>query len=282
MFHLIGISTDYDDNWIKHYSIDDKPIIERYLYSLYWSTVTLLTVGYGDIVPQNAIEITFTLITVLCGCIVFGYNLNKIASIFQEMNKEKKNIQEKMDKINKFMEVKRINPDVQMRIQAYIKFVHEHQSQQLNKELLEIFDSLSEPLKEELYLQSYGETLRNYSLFADNFSESFLQSLVHHIKEEDYMTNEIIFKENDHDNHNLYFVISGKIQIFHLLNENQNPIVLSKKKKKTLLENMHLSEASITNILQKLQITLKFLKFLVTNLLKFLKSFLKILKNSAN
>ena len=31
----------------------------RYLYSLYWSLTTLTTVGYGDVIPHNELEIAY-------------------------------------------------------------------------------------------------------------------------------------------------------------------------------------------------------------------------------
>ncbi len=191
----------------------------------------MMTVGYGDIVPQNSLEMAFTLITVLFGCIVFGYNLNKIGNIFQEMNKERKKVQEKLNKLNKFMESKHMNSNLQMRIRAYLKFIWANQNEKLNKELLNIIDDLSDTLKDEFYLYGYGKILRNYSLFSDNFSENFLSSLLRNIEEETFMKNEIIFRENEPVNQNLYFIISGEIEVFHSLNQ-ENPRSFKKLREK--------------------------------------------------
>ena len=222
IFHLIALNSNENENWLTHYSLEKKSAIEQYLYSLYWSTITMMTVGYGDIVPQNSSEMAFALFTVLCGCIVFGYNLNRIGNIFHEMNKGKKKMQEKLTKINKFMESKHMNSNLQMRIRAYLKFIWANQNEKLNKELLNIIDDLSDTLKEEFYLHGYGNILRNHSLFSDNFSENFLSSLLRNIEEETYMKDEIIFRENEPINHNLYFIISGEIEVFHSINR-ENP-----------------------------------------------------------
>jgi hypothetical protein len=47
--------------------------INRYIYSIYFSSTTMLTVGYGDLLPSNVQEIAVVLIMQLFGIVMIGY-----------------------------------------------------------------------------------------------------------------------------------------------------------------------------------------------------------------
>lgn len=38
-------------NWIEDADIIDTSVIEIYISALYWAVTTVITVGYGDILP---------------------------------------------------------------------------------------------------------------------------------------------------------------------------------------------------------------------------------------
>ena len=232
IFRFMANNSEYAKNWVHVYGINDKSLEDQYLYSLYWSTVTMMTVGYGDIVAQNPSEMFFSVIAILVGCIIVGYNISKIGNIFQDMNKEEKKIQDNINKLNQFMKAKRINNNLQMRIRAYLKFLSEKQHEKLNNDLLKIIDTLSDSLKEELYLQGYGDIIRNYNLFSNNFSYECLSTLIRYMKEETFMKNDVILTENENNKKNLYFIILGEIEIFRTVSDNSPSIILKKLKEK--------------------------------------------------
>ena len=84
-------------------------------------TVTMITVGYGDITPTNNIETVVNIISMMIACGVFGYSFNAIGTIIQDFNKEEDDIKRKLYVINKFMERKNINNDLKSMVRYQIK-----------------------------------------------------------------------------------------------------------------------------------------------------------------
>ena len=91
-WHLLGkIEYEiYNDqkSWLVHYQYYESPWLDRYFVSLYWSVITTLTVGYGDIVPQTTVERVFVVVVAMVICGVFGYTISTIGEILKNLEEQ--------------------------------------------------------------------------------------------------------------------------------------------------------------------------------------------------
>ena len=88
---------------MEHFELREKDWYIKYLNAFYFSTVTMATVGYGDITPQTHFEKLQCIFTMFICCGVFAYTLNSIGIIVQELNKAEQRNKEKLFKINNYM-----------------------------------------------------------------------------------------------------------------------------------------------------------------------------------
>ena len=70
---------------------EHESIFELYINSLYFGFITMITVGYGDVIffinkisPITINEKIYTMIMTLFSCALFAYAVNTIGSIFME------------------------------------------------------------------------------------------------------------------------------------------------------------------------------------------------------
>ena len=77
---LIGKSNEtFATNWLQSKANITSKLSSQYLYSYYFTFVTITTAGYGDIVPQNFIEIIFVLCFILLSTCLYGGIIGSVA-----------------------------------------------------------------------------------------------------------------------------------------------------------------------------------------------------------
>lgn len=75
--YAIGFGTD---NWV--YNLDNTTLARQYIYSFYWSTLTLTTIGETP-VPENDAEYLFVVADFLAGVLIFATIVGKLICLYQ-------------------------------------------------------------------------------------------------------------------------------------------------------------------------------------------------------
>lgn len=214
-WYLAGKFSYHDkDSWLAKNNLLEVPWSTRYLYSMYWACITMMTVGYGDITPQNEIEIITCMVSVVLGCAVYAYNISSIGMILQDFNKENIEFEHNINIINQYMTRKSINRDLQMRIREYLRFIWKEENTQNLEDEQKIIGLLSNSLREELLIEAYGDILKKYPMFFANFTEKSLRKVVSIIKDIKLFPEEKIFNENEEDDLSIYFIMKGKVELY--------------------------------------------------------------------
>ena len=78
------IEADGED--ARHWDTDTWPVYPRYLAAVYWSTMTLSTVGYGDVLPRSNLERFMAILGMVLGGGVYGIVLGNLVAIVTDVD----------------------------------------------------------------------------------------------------------------------------------------------------------------------------------------------------
>ena len=211
---------DYHVTWLSKEGLIQADWDTKYMYAFYWASITMMTVGYGDITPQNQIEVVVCILSVVMGCVVYAYNISNIGMILQDLNKEDAIFNHKITIINQFMIRKNIRRDLQRRIREYLRFLWKEENTQNLEEETKIIAYLSSSLREELLIEAYGSVLQRHPMFYANFSEKTLRKIVPIIKEVRFFPEETIESESEEVETSIFFVMKGRVELYYTTNNN--------------------------------------------------------------
>ncbi|EAS05919.2 cyclic nucleotide-binding domain protein (macronuclear) [Tetrahymena thermophila SB210] len=228
---LFEINNGYTNSWIANKNLLDADIFERYVYSFYFLAVTMVTVGYGDITPQNSIEVVFTTVTIFVTCIVYAFSLNTIGSIIENIEKKDKKYKENMQVIHGLMREENVSRDLRIKVSNYVEYLYKESNEVLKKQEKLIINKLSQKLRNDLSLEIQGKYLSNIPLFKNIKVKDKISNLM---EEHLYSPGEIIFKQGDQDDCSLFYIVKGKVSITFISdseNSQREDLIVSSKGK---------------------------------------------------
>lgn len=91
-------------NWVSAYSVESaghsNPAlpVHNYIISLYWSVMTMSTIGYGDVTPKTQYERMYEIFGMILGASVYAYMVGAICSIVASMNAASAEFNQQMDR----------------------------------------------------------------------------------------------------------------------------------------------------------------------------------------
>ena len=209
VWHYVAFiqETTTNQTWIAAKNLIDADWKIRYVYASYWALTTMVTVGYGDITPQNIYEIGFCIFTLVSGSLVSGYCLNKIGkslSQIDERDRELKSflfflkvlgsffIRTNIRIMDNYMRQHNINSDLKARALKYLEFTWKLERKHMEKQQ-ELLEQLPEHLKKEILFESNGKSLSLFPILKNNFRQEILDKLSFSLKTTQYSPKEIIY-----------------------------------------------------------------------------------------
>ncbi|XP_054557861.1 cyclic nucleotide-gated cation channel alpha-3 isoform X2 [Talpa occidentalis] len=203
---FIGFGTD---SWV--YPNISNPeygrLSRKYIYSLYWSTLTLTTIGETP-PPVKDEEYLFVVIDFLVGVLIFATIVGNVGSMISNMNASRAEFQAKIDSIKQYMQFRKVTKDLETRVIRWFDYLWANRKTVDEKEVLK---NLPDKLKAEIAINVHLDTLKKVRIFQD-CEAGLLVELVLKLRPAVFSPGDYICKKGD-IGREMYIIKEGKLAV---------------------------------------------------------------------
>ncbi|XP_075247448.1 cyclic nucleotide-gated channel rod photoreceptor subunit alpha-like [Convolutriloba macropyga] len=164
----------------------------QYLYSLYWSTLTLTTIGETP-QPENDTQYVFMVGDFLLGVIIFATVIGNVGTTIKNFQANETDFKSKLDTVKQYMHFRHVDPVLERKIVHWFEYIWENQKSIDEQSLIDI---LPPKLRAEIALHIHVETLKRVSIFSD-CEPGFLIELVLKLSPEVFSPGDFVCRKGD-------------------------------------------------------------------------------------
>ncbi|CAD8103351.1 unnamed protein product [Paramecium sonneborni] len=221
LWYYIGDKTQYlGQSWILKYEFSDKSNSEKYNAAFYWATMTMVTVGYGDITATNFYEILFSNVMMLVSSCIFGYSMNSIGMILNAIQNQNYRFRKTLQLVNTYMYSNNVNQSTQHKIRNYLQLQNERESQENVQALDTIISELPQELRLELQQNIKKKMVEKMKVLQGLFSKSTLANTASILTKKLMFPGQLLFQQNQSQDDGLYYLQSGSLQVIEEKSQN--------------------------------------------------------------
>ncbi|XP_033631451.1 cyclic nucleotide-gated cation channel alpha-3-like [Asterias rubens] len=214
-------------------NMENDTLIHQYIYSLYWSTLTLTTIGETP-QPVLDIEYLFVVFDFLVGVLIFATIVGNVGTMISNMNATRAEFQNSMDGVKQYMNLRKVSKELEGRVIKWFDYLWSNKKT-LDEEV--ILNTLPDKLRAEIAIHVHLDTLKRVSIFSD-CEPGLLVELVLKLRPQIFSPGDYICRKGD-IGREMYIVKQGKLQVVG----EDGKVVFA-----TLSEGSYFGEISILNV----------------------------------
>nr|XP_054594888.1 cyclic nucleotide-gated cation channel [Nothobranchius furzeri]XP_054594889.1 cyclic nucleotide-gated cation channel [Nothobranchius furzeri] len=153
------------DSWVYPNASDPEfgSLSRSYIYCLYWSTLTLTTIGETP-PPERDEEYLFLIFDFLVGVLIFASIVGNVGSMISNMNATRATFQTRVDALKHYMHFRHVSKVLEQRVIRWFDYLW------TNKKTIdeqEVLRNLPNKLRAEIAINVHLDTLKMVHIFQD-------------------------------------------------------------------------------------------------------------------
>uniref|UniRef100_A0A915N8F9 Cyclic nucleotide-binding domain-containing protein n=1 Tax=Meloidogyne javanica TaxID=6303 RepID=A0A915N8F9_MELJA len=192
----IGLGTD---PWVygaqNKQSLPDginDTLTRRYIYSFYWSTLILTTIGEVP-GPQQNVEYAFVTVDLMCGVLIFATIVGNVGSMISNISAGRTDFQNRIDSIKQYMDLRGVGKQLENRVIKWFDYLWANKQGLADAQVLKV---LPNKLQAEIAMHVHFETLRKVRIFQD-CEAGLLAELVLKLQLQVFSPNDYVCRKGD-------------------------------------------------------------------------------------
>lgn len=197
------------DTWVYPNTSDPEygRLARKYVYSLYWSTLTLTTIGETPPPVQDS-EFWFVVADFLVGVLIFATIVGNVGSMISNMNAARAEFQGRIDAIKQYMHFRKVSKDLEKRVIKWFDYLWTNKKAVDERDVLKY---LPDKLRAEIAINVHLDTLKKVRIFAD-CEAGLLVELVLKLQPQVYSPGDYICRKGD-IGREMYIIKEGKLAV---------------------------------------------------------------------
>ncbi|XP_057706463.1 cyclic nucleotide-gated olfactory channel-like [Corythoichthys intestinalis] len=197
------------DSWVYPNASDPEfaSLTRSYIYCLYWSTLTLTTIGETP-PPVRDEEYLFLIFDFLVGILIFASIVGNIGAMISNMNATRAGFQARVDSLKNYMHFRHVNKVLEQRVMRWFDYLW------TNKKTIdeqEVLRSLPSKLRAEIAINVHLDTLKKVRIFQD-CEAGLLVELVLKLRPQVFSPGDYICRKGDVGKE-MYIIKDGRLAV---------------------------------------------------------------------
>ncbi|XP_058297730.1 cyclic nucleotide-gated olfactory channel [Hylobates moloch] len=197
------------DTWVYPNITDPEYgyLAREYIYCLYWSTLTLTTIGETP-PPVKDEEYLFVIFDFLIGVLIFATIVGNVGSMISNMNATRAEFQAKIDAVKHYMQFRKVSKEMEAKVIRWFDYLWTNKKTVDEREILK---NLPAKLRAEIAINVHLSTLKKVRIFHD-CEAGLLVELVLKLRPQVFSPGDYICRKGDIGKE-MYIIKEGKLAV---------------------------------------------------------------------